>query len=283
MANKFWVGSSGTWDTSSNNWSSASGGPAGSQSAPGSGDVAIFDGASGGGTVTINGSTGITIQQITFGSFTGTLDNSVNNSNITLTAGGFSGTGTGTKTLNMGNGTWSMQGTNGNQWDFTVSSNTTLNCNNSTLVFTAASTGSRVFAVGSSFVYNAVSITDTSSAPASFTINNACTIATLTLNPPLNVLCQNGQVIKITNGFTWSGTAFDNAISIRTANSAQNATISSTANGTIAWGSIYRMTFQGGGTFTATNSFDLEGNSGITITGPSGGTTSGGPGVIIGS
>jgi hypothetical protein len=30
------------------------------------------------------------------------------------------------------------------------------------------------------------------------------------------------------------------------------------------------MTFSGGATFNATNSFDLKGNSGITITGPSG-------------
>ena len=55
MANRFWVGGSGTWDASSTaNWSITSGGAAGA-SAPGVADGAIFDGNSGGGVATTSG------------------------------------------------------------------------------------------------------------------------------------------------------------------------------------------------------------------------------------
>jgi hypothetical protein len=47
MANRYWVGGAGTWDTTSTaNWSTTSGGAAGA-SAPTTADVAIFDAASG--------------------------------------------------------------------------------------------------------------------------------------------------------------------------------------------------------------------------------------------
>jgi hypothetical protein len=39
----------------------------------------------------------------------------------------------------------------------------------------------------------------------------------------------------------------------------------------ISWGAFVYMTFSGGATFTATNSFDLGHNTGITITAPGGG------------
>ncbi len=62
MANKFWVGggASTNWNAVSNtNWANSSGGP-GNQTAPGSGDVAIFDSNSGTGNSVLN--TAFTIQ-----------------------------------------------------------------------------------------------------------------------------------------------------------------------------------------------------------------------------
>jgi len=57
MANRFWVGGAGTWDTTSTaNWSTTTGGAAGA-SAPGAADIAIFDANSGNGyTVTLGSS-----------------------------------------------------------------------------------------------------------------------------------------------------------------------------------------------------------------------------------
>lgn len=64
MANRYWVGGAGTWNTTSTaNWSTTSGGAAGA-SAPGSADAAIFDANSGSGyTVTIGEN--ITVQTVT--------------------------------------------------------------------------------------------------------------------------------------------------------------------------------------------------------------------------
>lgn len=57
MEDRFWVGGTGTWNASSTtHWSTSSGGSSGA-SVPGSSDTVIFDGSSGGGTVTLDGIT----------------------------------------------------------------------------------------------------------------------------------------------------------------------------------------------------------------------------------
>jgi hypothetical protein len=71
MANRYWVGGSGTWDTTSTaNWSTGSGGASGA-SAPGAADVAIFDANSGIGTVTLGAT--VTIQRCTWNGYTGSF------------------------------------------------------------------------------------------------------------------------------------------------------------------------------------------------------------------
>lgn len=64
MANRFWVGGSGTWDTTSAaNWATTTGGASGA-SAPTSADVAIFD-ASSGSTYTVTLGESVAIQTLT--------------------------------------------------------------------------------------------------------------------------------------------------------------------------------------------------------------------------
>ena len=71
MANRYWVGGSGTWDNSTTTrWSATSGGSGGA-SAPTSADAVFFNASSGGGTVTI-ASTAVCLS-VTFTGFTGTL------------------------------------------------------------------------------------------------------------------------------------------------------------------------------------------------------------------
>jgi hypothetical protein len=78
MANRFWVGGAGTWDTTSTaNWSTTTGGASGA-SAPGAADVAIFNANSGSGytvtlganievqTVTANAAINLTIDFVNF-------------------------------------------------------------------------------------------------------------------------------------------------------------------------------------------------------------------------
>lgn len=72
MANRYWVGGTGTWDTTNTtNWSATSGG-AGGASVPVAVDAVFFDANSGGGTVTL--AQDVTHTIIGLSGFTGTLD-----------------------------------------------------------------------------------------------------------------------------------------------------------------------------------------------------------------
>lgn len=80
MANRYWVGGSGTWDTTSTaNWSTTSGGASGA-SAPGAADVAFFDANSGNVTVTL-GET-VTLLRCTWVGYTGSFQPSTFEINI---------------------------------------------------------------------------------------------------------------------------------------------------------------------------------------------------------
>ena len=135
MANRYWTGGTGTWDASdTTHWSDSSGG-LGGQSVPGVADSVIFDASSGGGTVTPNYD--MSVVSITMGAFTGTLDFSANDNSPTLQFVNISGTGT--RTLNMGDGTWTLT-LEGNVWFATTITNLTLNANSSTIKFTSTGT-----------------------------------------------------------------------------------------------------------------------------------------------
>lgn len=72
MANRYWVGGTGTWDAVNTvNWSTTSGG-AGGASVPGVADVALFNANSGGGTVTLAYTP--TIISMGIAGFAGTID-----------------------------------------------------------------------------------------------------------------------------------------------------------------------------------------------------------------
>jgi hypothetical protein len=72
MANRYWVGGSGTWDSSNTtNWSATSGG-AGGASVPVAADIAFLDANSGAVTVTLGYDA--TVLRLTCSGFTGTLD-----------------------------------------------------------------------------------------------------------------------------------------------------------------------------------------------------------------
>lgn len=268
MAARFWVGGTGTWDASdTTHWASSSNG-AGGQSVPGSSDDVTFDASSGGGTVTVN--TTVTIQSLVMGAFTGTLDFATNNNNVTISgSGGFTSIGSGTRTLNMGNGTWTLS-SNAALWNMTGATNFTFNANASTISFTGTGGNtSRRFTMGTSRTYSTVTFAS-GTAPI-IIAGTTCTIGTLTISPGNTLWFPNGNTTTITNftnitGSSSAQTSFmsDNPVFGR-------PTISSANNWTGTWCGFGAMVFTGGGTFSATNSFDFMGNSGITITPPSGG------------
>lgn len=265
MASRFWVGGTGTWDASdTTHWAASSGG-AGGQSVPGSSDTVTFDGSSGGGTVTAGAAYSPNIQSITCGAFTGTLDFSANNNNVTLsTATGFSGTGSGARTINLGSGTFTLS-SNAAVWDFSTVTNLTLSAASATIAFTnTAPGGLRNFIGGSGQSYGTVTVAAPSSNYSREFRFTSGSYTTLTLGAGLNVRFAASPTITT---LTAEGTsAHPTVIMSSVISTARTLTVTNT---TLSWLALQDITFSGGSP-AATNSFDLGGNSGVTITAPSG-------------
>jgi len=256
MALRFWVGGTGTWDSSTTTHWAASTGTAGGQTVPGAADTVIFDANSGGGTVTVN--TTVNCVSITMGAFTGTLDFSANNNNVTLQS--FSGNGSGVRALNMGNGTWTLS----SSWVISAG-NLTFNANSSVLTFTVTSAAVRSF-TGAGLTYSTVTISP-NSLGGQFQINGAVTIGTLNINAGNYVEWNTGTSYTITT-LNVSGSSSSLAV-LKSSITGLQVTLSIASNPpTIAWAAIRDLNFTGGATFAVTNSFDLGHNSGITITAP---------------
>ncbi len=278
-ANRFWVGGTGTWDASdTTHWASTSGG-AGGASVPVAGDTVTFDGSSGGGTVTVNHAS-LNIFSLTMSAFTGTLDFAANDNNITLTSTGnaFSSTGSGTRTLNMGDGTWTISAAYA-IWSVNGSTNFTLNANGSTLLFSSTAPSGRqidLITTGTGNVgtgtLNAVTLAAASSPGSTrFFINSGtATIGTLSVGAGNTIQIPISMTLAVTSAMTWTGTA-SLPIGILASTVQASATLSSANNLTCIYCAMSRITFSGGGAATATNSFDLGNNSGITITAPAAG------------
>ena len=105
MANRFWVGGSGTWDTTSTtNWSATTGG-AGGASAPGAADAAFFDSNSGAGTVTLGAT--VSLLRCVWTGYAGSFDpstfeiNCVGDGATTLWIGGTTATFLAIPTVNF--------------------------------------------------------------------------------------------------------------------------------------------------------------------------------------
>lgn len=262
MAARFWVGGTADWTAiNTASWAASTGG-AGGQTVPGSGDTVTFDANSGGGTVTVN--TTVNVTSITCGAHTGTLDFSANDNNVTVSS--FSGTGSGTRTLNLGDGTWTMTGV-GTCWTIATATNLTFNANASVLTFTATSTSARTFA-SAALTYATVSISANSSGGIFNITAGASTFGTLNIAPPQYVVFQSIVTLTITNAFTWTGTSTDQLL-FESSTAGSIAFISTAAGSpTMTWAGVREITFGGGATFTATNSFNFLRTSGITITVP---------------
>jgi hypothetical protein len=126
MANRFWVGGSGTWDGASTaNWSATTGGASGA-SAPVAADNIFFDANSGSGTcTTAAGATGTacTVNSTTLGltlganlTLSGTLtftQNTLNINDKTLTCRVFTSSNTNTRSIAFGTGNLTITGNGG--------------------------------------------------------------------------------------------------------------------------------------------------------------------------
>lgn len=269
-ASVFWVGGTGTWDgtTTTGHWATASGGAA-SAITPGANDDAIFDGSSGSGTVTL--ATTVNISGINFTNFTGTFDNTISNNAVTLngsaTFTGLNISGTSTRTIKFGAATWTVNTTSGTVLNL-GSSGLTLNTTGATIVIGGTPSNFREVQLGGQTI-NALTH-NTSGSTFARTQIDAGTIGTWRINSISDIFL-NGNVTVSTALFV-AGSASNSVATIHTLD-ATSHTITLNGTSSITWAAIGGVTFTGSP--TASNSFDLGGNGGITINGPSGGSSSG--------
>lgn len=267
-----------TWDNSSTAiWSTTSGGAPGS-SAPVAGDAVTLDANScvGGVTCTITVNANLAMTSLTMGACTASttgciLDFSANNNNATL-SGLFSISGSGTRTLNMGSGTFTLTAATGVVFDATTTTNLTLSAGTSTLLLSATATNTRTLSMGNKTFPN---ITVTNAAPSQFMIDFAAagltwSAANLTFTNVQQVRLGATGTITLSGSLTYNNSASNIAGTIFT-NGGIAVTISSAGASTLNFVSVQSITKAGAGSITATNSFDAGGNTGVTITGPSGG------------
>jgi hypothetical protein len=184
MAARFWVGGTGTWDASNTaNWSATTGG-AGGASVPTPSDSVTIDLASGSGTITVN--TNFSVGAFSFGAMAMTLDFSANNNSPTATTLTFSGSSV--RTLNMGNGVWTVTGTSILANNFT---NCTLNQGNSSIVFTNTSASTLT-----------LSLTSIPAYWNKFTFNRGASTGTIAINMGttgggVNTFIDNGTAVHL--------------------------------------------------------------------------------------
>jgi hypothetical protein len=259
-----------TWDnTSTAMWSTTSGGATGA-SAPTTADVAILDAATcvGGTTCTVTTFAGtITVNELSMDACTAStagciLEASTNNTNFTITGGnGFHSTGSGTRTLNMGSGTWTLSNSF-TVWN--VASTITINAGTSTI---AATGNAGVTFTGGGKTYSTVTLAAVSN-PGAHTFNNNNTFGTLTIAAPnriqLGTATQTVTTLTNVSGTSTSQVFFAGNVLF-------GAGVLSIGNAWVCdWCGFTMVTRSGAGSATATNSANLNGNTGITISPPAG-------------
>lgn len=266
-----------TWDGSSTAmWSTSTGGTTGA-SVPGSADAVILDAATcvGGVTCTITVNTGFNVLSVTMGACTAAttgciLDFSVNNNSPTI--GTFSNSGTGTRNLKMGSGTWTINGTNSTLFDHGTITGLTFNCSACTILVQAASApGSQRFLVLNTLTYNAITINDpVETTKLALATTGNFTVTTLTITNAYWLQFTGGGTVIVTNNFSWNNTSSTpGLLNSQSVNNGTTLQVGGTV--TMSWVAIQNVTKAGAGSITATNSFDLGGNTGVTITVPAGG------------
>lgn len=273
-ANRFAVCTTAcTWDGSSTAmWSASSGGATGA-SVPVLADTVTLDAATcvGGTTCAITVNTNFSINTLTMNNCTASaagciLDFSANNNSPTIGAGGVNGSGTGTRTLNMGSGTWTV--TNGGSWFFSTITGLTFNAGGSTLVLQqAALTTSIVFG---QLTFNTVSVVGISSGQTLLSSSGNQTIATLNYTVPGSLSIANGAVLTLTNGLSISGGSLSNMFELKGGGISGSTAITSTNNSTVSFAVVHDIVFNGGGTLTANNSVSLGHTTGVTVNVPAG-------------
>lgn len=268
----------GQWTaTNTNNWVSSSAGTDYGQTVPGSSDVAVLDGSSGTGTVTMNFGGAVTLQSLQMGAFVGTWDNSVNNNNMTMTVGSaISGSasvvlsGSGTRTYKFGTATYTLSATGANQYliNMGIATNATVTAGSETWVISGVTQNVRLLNFSASVVKAFGALTMNANTGL-ISFGGIETFTTITASGGVTLMPTFGTNITCTT-LALNGSS-SNLVGIfsSTLGSQSSSTISvASGTQTLTWCAIKDSAFTGGATFIANNSYNLGDNTGITITAP---------------
>ncbi len=275
-ANRFWIGGTGTWDNSGTaHWATTSGGGT-CTCLPAPGDAVTFDAASGGGVVTVAAAidTGNSILSLSWGNFTGTLDFDTNNVAMTITgSGGFAGSGTGTRKFLGAGSSWlfTINTSAPSLWSMTTTTNLygSSDFTNMTITYTATTAFIRGFLTGG--LHYGTFTVSTNSSQGGINISGNATIDTLNFTGPGLLSIAAASTVTITNAFAWTvtGSAISTLIS---QGPGVLGTIHASAVSSLDKFAIRDITFNTSAV-TATNSYDLGDNAGVTITAPAAAST----------
>ena len=206
---------------------------------------------SGGGTCTVQDDITCTgVIQITKGTF------NANNKNITCQS--MQSSGTATRTINMGSGTWTMTGAV--NWSCTGATGLTLNANTSTIKLTDATSSTKTFG-GNGYTYNNLWITGAGT--GAYIIAGSNTFADFKIDTPPHTVSFTAGTTQTVSTFTVNGSS-GNLITLQST-SAGSAWTLSKSSGTISvtYCSIKDSTGTGGAIFNANDgtSVNVSGNS----------------------
>ncbi len=254
-----WQGGTATWDhTNPASWSCGH--------FPVAGDGIVFDGTSGGGTVTVAAAVnGDTFQTITCGAFTGTLDFSANNPSITLTnAGGFNGSGTGARTIKMGSGTFTFTVTTAAAALFTMATTTNLGGTSdfsaATYVFSGSNAFIRGFSTGG-LTYGTLTVATNAGGGGVNIVGANPTFATINFTGPGALGFPSGTTTTITNAFAFTGSSYTSPSLIEAASGGPLilGTIHASAASTMDKVAVRDLTFNTSA--VTVTGYDLQGNT----------------------
>lgn len=240
------------------------------------------------GTITIT-SNGKTISSLTINAPGGLVQladalrveaNSV--ATLTLTAGHFdandqdvyannvAGSGSTTRTLSMGSGTWRLTRASGSAflWSFTTVTNLTFNKETANIIITGpGSSALNGQFIGGGLTYNDLTFEAPAAGVARTTlISGANTFAHLNIGAGWTVALSANQTIQ--NAPTWIGTPAQPIIFY--GSDQYTARTISVASGTVSltWGVLQNITGAGGATFTSANTMNAGGVTGWTVNKP---------------
>ncbi|MFA7253862.1 MAG: fibronectin type III domain-containing protein [Patescibacteria group bacterium] len=192
---------------------------------------------------------------------TGTFD--ANDYSVTTQLNGsITCTGSLSRTIYMGNGTWSIGNSNGSSFNIGGSNYHIYSESSTILLPWVTTTNTRSF-YGGGVSYNNIIIADSGSNPGPIFFRDSNTFNNMTIGAGRNIQFANATTQTINGTFTANGTS-GSTISLRSSTAGEAATIAHAGSIASSWNSIQDVTSTGG-SWTASFSTSVSNNNGITF------------------